>query len=482
MDPRDLQSLAHDCGGTLLAAQPGLSVCRVCTDSRTTQPGDLFVCLRGPNFDGHAFAAAALRRGAVAVLGEAGRLDGQPLAGPRVLVPDSRAALGRLAAAHRRRFALPVVAVAGSNGKTTTKELVAAVLRQRWRTLASPASFNNDIGLPLTLLELDARHEAAVVEVGTNHPGELAALLHVARPTHGVLTRLGREHLEFFGDLEGVIEEEGALADFIPSAGALVMVGDGPGAERIRRRARARVVRVGWSAENDWQVLSASISEAGTDFKVRSPWTGLGGEYHLRLLGRHQVENALLALAVGAELGLRRDELEAGLRAAQPARRRLQLTVVGGVRILDDSYNANADSMRAALETLGDLDCGGRRIAVLGDMGEQGAHAAAAHSEVGRAAADAGVTLLFAVGQWARTMAGGARAGGLRACECFADAAGAAEALLRLVRPEDLVLVKASRSSRLDAVVDLLQRGLAARGASSAPGQGQTWEQPCCTP
>lgn len=482
MDPRDLQSLARDCGGTLLAARPGVSIRRVCTDSRTAQPGDLFVCLRGPNFDGHTFAAAAVQCGAVAVLGEAGRLDGQPLACPRVLVPDSRAALGRLAAAHRLRFAIPVVAVAGSNGKTTTKELVAAVLRQRWRTLSSPASFNNDIGLPLTLLELDSRHEAAVVEVGTNHPGELAALLRVARPTHGVLTRLGREHLEFFGDLEGVIEEEGALADFIPPEGSLVMVGDGPGAERIRRRARARVVRVGWSAENDWQVLSASISEAGTDFEARSPWTGLGGDYHLRLLGRHQVENALLALAVGAELGLRRDELEAGLRAAQPARRRLQLAVVGGVRILDDSYNANADSMRAALETLCDLDSGGRRIAVLGDMGEQGAHAAAAHSEVGRAAADAGVTLLFAVGRWARVMAAGARTAGLKACECFTDAAGAAEALLRVVQPEDWVLVKASRSSRLDVVVDSLQRGLAARETDSAPGPGQRREQPCCTP
>lgn len=463
MDPRELQSLAADCGGTVSGPVPPVRVRRVCTDSRAVQPGDLFVCLRGPNFDGHAFAAEALRRGAVAVLGEADRLDGLAPDVPRVLVPDSRAALGRLAAAHRRRFAGPVIAVAGSNGKTTTKELLAAVLGRAGPTLASPASFNNDIGVPLTLLGLDGSHTAAVVEVGTNHPGELAPLLCLAQPTHGVLTRLGREHLEFFGDLDGVIEEEGTLAAFLPPDGVLVLVADSPGAARIRRRTRARVVSVGWCAEADWQAVAACISETGTDFTVRAPRPEWSGEYRMRLLGRHQVENALLALAAGAELGLGHEALAAGLAQARPAPHRLQLTLTGGVRIVDDTYNANPDSMRAALILLRDLDCPGRRLAVLGDMGEQGRHAAAAHREIGRACAEADVAALFAIGQWAAAYAEGARAGGLRACAEFEP--DAVEAVARAVacaaRPGDAVLVKASRAARLERVVEHLGRMLA---------------------
>jgi UDP-N-acetylmuramoyl-tripeptide--D-alanyl-D-alanine ligase len=469
MNPRPLPSLAEDCGGAC-AGPPEVLVRRVCTDSRAVQPGDLFVCLRGPHFDGHAFAAEAWRRGAVAVLGEVGRLSGLPADCPRVTVPDSRVALGRLAAAERRRFAGPVVAVAGSNGKTTTKELLAAVLRRAGRTLASRASFNNDIGVPLTLLELEADHAAAVVEVGTNHPGELAPLLCLAQPTHGVLTRLGREHLEFFGDLDGVIEEEGTLASFLPPEGVLVLVGDSPGAARIRRRTRARVVSVGWSAEDDWQAVAAVISESGTEFAVRAPRPEWSGEYRMRLLGRHQVENALLAVALGAELGLRREQVEAGLADGLPAPHRLQLTEAGGVRVLDDTYNANPESVRAALALLRDLDCPGRRLAVLGDMGEQGRHAPAVHEEIGRAAAAAGVHRLFAVGRWAAACAAGARAGGLTACECFAaDAVPAvAAAVLDRAQPGDAVLVKASRAARLERVVEALLAGLAGAGANGA--------------
>ncbi len=483
MDPRDLQSLAADCGGELIGA-PGGMIERVSTDSRTVRPGDLFVCLRGPHFDGHAFAAEAVRRGAVAVLGEAGRLSGLSPECPRVLVPDSRAALGRMAAAHRRRFPGPVIAVAGSNGKTTTKELLAAVLAQVGPTLASPASFNNDIGVPLTLLGLEARHTAAVVEVGTNHPGELAALLRLAQPTHGVLTRLGREHLEFFGDLEGVIEEEGTLAAFLPPEGVLVLVGDGPGTTLIRRRTRARVVSVGWSAEAEWQAVAACISESGTEFTVRAPRPEWSGEYRMGLLGRHQVENALLVLALGAELGLRREPVAAGLAGARPAPHRLQLTVAGGVRIVDDTYNANPDSMRAALTLLRDLDCPGRRLAVLGDMSEQGRHAAAAHREIGRACAEAEVTQLFAIGRWAAAYAEGARAGGLAASRCFApDAVEAvARAAARAARPGDAVLVKASRAARLERVVERLGRALADNAGGAGAARTREKGEPCSIP
>jgi UDP-N-acetylmuramoyl-tripeptide--D-alanyl-D-alanine ligase len=470
MDPRDLQSLAADCSGEVRGARPGLRIARVGTDSRGLAPGDLFVCLRGPNFDGHRFAAEAARRGAAAVLGEGGVLAGVELPCPRVLVSDSRRALGQLAAAHRRRFAIPVVAVAGSNGKTTTKELAATVLRQQLRTLASPASFNNDIGLPLTLLELDSSHQAAVVEVGTNHPGELAPLLEIAQPTHGILTRLGREHLEFFGDLDGVVLEEGALAACLPASGVLVLAGDGPGVAQVRGRAQARLTQVGSAAASDWQLLSVRMDGAGTRFSVRAPHDRFDGEYRMRLLGRHQAENALLALALGAELGLDRATLDRGLAAAWPARRRLQLSAVAGVSVLDDSYNANPDSMLAALATLGAMACPGRRVAVLGDMGELGAHAPAAHQEIGGAVAAAGIDALFAVGRWAGQLAAGARAAGLAGCECFATAAEAAAALPGRVGPGDLVLVKASRTTGLDVVADRL--------LEASPGHGRGLEGP----
>ncbi|MCZ7639589.1 MAG: UDP-N-acetylmuramoyl-tripeptide--D-alanyl-D-alanine ligase [Verrucomicrobia bacterium] len=481
MHPQTLESLVQDCHGQLRGGDGAIRVARITTDSRTVRPGDLFVCLRGPRFDGHQFAAAALRQGAVAVLGEPDGLPEAEGVEPAVIVPETRRALGELAAANRQRFAGPVVVVAGSNGKTTTKELVAAVLRQRFRTVASPASFNNDIGLPLTLLELGPAHEAAVVEAGTNHPGELAALLRLARPTHGILTRLGREHLEFFGSFEGVLEEEGALADFVPAEGVLVLIGDSRGAEHVARRARARVVRVGWSPRNDWSIRVACVSEAGTVFEVRTSRPGFAGDYALRLLGRHQVENALLALAIGAELGLDREAVAAGLASTAGAPRRLQYAVVGGVRVLDDSYNANADSMRAALETLSDVDCPGRRLAVLGDMGELGEHAAAAHEETGHEAARRGVDGLYAIGRWASALAAGARAAGLAAVREFPEATAAADVLLEDVRPGDVVLVKASRSTRLDVVADLLKRVLTARHGGDIRRRFEAALEPCST-
>lgn len=479
MEARDLQSLASDCAGVLHAAPAGGGVVRrVCTDSRAVRPGDLFVCLVGERFDGHAFAAEALQRGAVAVLGEAGRLAGLPATAPRILVPDSRTALGRMAGAHRRRFSGPVLAVAGSHGKTTTKELLAAALRTRGRVVASPASYNNDIGVPLTLLELEPDHWAAVVEVGTNHPGELAPLLEMARPTHGVLTRLGREHLEFFGDLEGVIAEEGRLASALPPEGTLVLAGDGPGAEAVRALTRARVVRVGWGAENDWQATAAAVSECGTWFTVRAPRAEWSGEYRLRLVGRHQVENALLVLAVCAALGLERDRVAAALAAAPPAPHRLEVREVAGVRLLDDTYNANPDSMRAALEVLRDVDCPGRRWAVLGDMGEQGRATEAGHVEVGRAARAAGVDCLVAVGRWAAAYAAGA--GQAQRYAAGAEASAAA-AVLQEVQAGDVVLVKASRAAQMERVVEALVQGLTARGGATMTAKAGEKAEACFT-
>lgn len=451
MDARSLKFVAEGCGGELLSGSPDACVSRVCTDSRLAQPGDLFFALPGDRFDGHDFVPEVAGR-AAAVVVERRRAAGTPESCGVIGVENTRNALGRLAGRYRQDFGLPMVAVGGSNGKTTTKELIAAVLRQKLATLWSEASFNNDIGVPVTLLKLERGHQAAVLEVGTNHPGELAPLVRLVRPDFGVITSIGREHLEFFGDLEGVVREEGWLAELLPAGGKLLINGDTEFADPIVRRTRAAVVRVGTGVQNDWRVTGMRLDKGGAVFKVEAPDAAFSGDYRLALLGRHQAVNALFAVVLGRELGLSREEIQRGLAQCQPAKMRLQLWEHNGVRVLDDSYNANADSMLAALDTLLALPCKGRRVAVLGDMGELGAHSEKAHAEVGRVAAEMGVEQLFAVGSRAAVMGRAAREAGLNRVFEFADVEVAAAAVKSFVKAGDLVLLKASRATRIERV------------------------------
>jgi UDP-N-acetylmuramoyl-tripeptide--D-alanyl-D-alanine ligase len=457
MESRTLNYIAAGCGGRLTQGPPEAVVTRLCTDSRQAQAGDLFVALRGECFDGHDFLAEVARKGVAAILAEETKLpDPLPACGV-ISVDDTRKALSRLAAVHRAGFELPVVAVAGSNGKTTTKELIAAVLRQRFHTLWSEASFNNDIGVPLTLLRLEKAHQAAVIEVGTNHPGELLPLVRLAQPQLGVITNIGREHLEFFGDLAGVAAEEGALAERLPAGGRLFLNGDDPWTESLVKRTQASVVRVGLGDNNAWRARNITTGPSGVKFYVDGPRPELAGEYRIQLLGRHQVINALMAIGVGEELGLGRAEIRRGLADCAPAKMRLQLWEHNGVRVLDDCYNANADSIQAALQTLADLPCQGRRVAVLGDMAEVGSHSDSLHAEVGRRTAEAGVGQLFAVGRQAAVTAQAARAAGLTRVIEFPDAEPAASALKHFVKPGDLVLIKGSRVTRLERLSDALR-------------------------
>jgi UDP-N-acetylmuramoyl-tripeptide--D-alanyl-D-alanine ligase len=473
MEPRPLNFIAAACGGNLVSGDERLLVRRICTDSRQVQAGDLFIALPGDRFDGHDFLGEVLRKGAAALMVRHGRAPASPNSASIITVADTRKALGRLAASYRVDFRLPVVAVAGSNGKTTTKDLIASVLKQRFPTLFSEASFNNDIGVPMTLLRLEQTHQAAVLEAGTNHPGELAQLLEMIRPRFGVLTSIGREHLEFFGDLAGVAEEEGWIAESLPPDGKLFINGDNPWSERVAHRARTPVVRAGFGAGNDYRASGARLDHQGSAFAVQAPEAEFSGEYRINLLGRHQIQNALYAIALGAELGLRPAEIRRGLAECRPAKMRMQLWELNGVQILDDAYNANADSMAAALETFRDLPCKGRRIAVLGDMAELGAHCEAAHEEVGRRAAELGVVQLFAVGKMAPALARGARGAGLNRLFEFADVEAAAAALKSFVKAGDALLLKASRSSRFERITELLRKGETAPARINGAGGRQ---------
>jgi UDP-N-acetylmuramoyl-tripeptide--D-alanyl-D-alanine ligase len=463
METCSLQFIAAACAGSQLSGSAETRVHRVCTDSRESKKGDLFFALRGGRFDGHDFLQQVTEKGASAVVLERGRVPVHWSGCALIAVEDTRQALGQLAAQYRKEFVLPVVAVGGSNGKTTTKELIASVLKQSLATLSSEASFNNDIGVPLTLLRLEKSHQAAVLEAGTNHPGELAPLVRMIRPSYGVITSVGREHLEFFGDVAGVAREEGWLGELLPASGKLFMNGDDEWATHTAARTRAQVVRVGFAAGNDWRARGVRLDTRGVRFEVGAPQADFAGEYRIHLLGRHQVVNALYAIAIGAELGLTREELVRGVAECKPQKMRLELWEFNGVRLLNDAYNANADSMAAALQTLQELPCKGRRVAVLGDMAELGAHSEAAHDEVGRRVAELGVGQLFAVGKMAPMMAQAARSAGLNRVFEFVDVETAGAALKRFVKTGDLVLLKASRAMRMERIGELLLAGEAVR-------------------
>ena len=458
MEPRSLQYVAAAAGGELLHGSPGTIVSRLCTDSRQAAVGDLFFAITGERFDAHAFLPEVALRGVAAVVADRKKLPVGFRDCPVIVVDSTRPALGRLASYYRNDFQLPIIAVGGSNGKTTTKELIGSVVRQKKSALSSEASFNNDIGVPLTLLQLDGVHQVAVLEVGTNHPGELAPLLAMIKPRFGVITNIGREHLEFFGDLAGVAREEGAMAEALPADGVLFLNGDNEWSEKISQRTQARIVKVGLGPKNDCIAENVRFEQDGVAFFIRSSYPNLNGEYRIKLLGRHQVANALFAFAVGAELGLDKSQIERGLAEAAPAKMRMQLWQVRGLRIIDDSYNANADSMLAALQTLSEMPCAGRKLAVLGDMAELGETSDAAHREVGSYVAKAKVDQLFTLGESAKKIAQAARANGLPNVTELADVETAANAVRDFARSGDLILVKASRAMKMERITESLRK------------------------
>lgn len=455
MEPRSLEYIAAACGGDLSRGAGKTVVLGLTTDSRQVQPGILFLALAGERFDGHDFLEEVTEKGAAAVIINRSKL--RDLKCPTIAVGDTRKALGGLAARYRVDFQPATIAVGGSNGKTTTKEILATLLQRKLWTLRSEASFNNDIGVPLTLLKLTSQHQAAVLEVGTNHHGELKPLLEMIRPQMCMLTSIGREHLEFFKDVAGVAQEEGFLAEMTPASGMLFINGDSEWTASISGRCPGRVVRAGFGENNDWRASLLSMDGTGSTFHLQAGKGDYSGEYRLSLVGRHQVSNALLAMAAAAELGLSSVEIRAGLLECKPAKMRLQIWELNGIHILDDAYNANADSMRAALQTLRDFPCQGRRVAVLGDMAELGEQTGPAHREIGRFAAELGLDALVAVGRSAAETAASARESGLANVWMCEDAQAAARRIQTVVRRGDALLLKASRAAGLERLSEALK-------------------------
>ena len=447
-------------GGLPRGLPPEAAFTGVSTDSRTVREGDLFIALRGERFDGHDFVTEALRGGAQAAVVEEEWLSaqrrrsvrGKPLIG----VPDTLEALQNLARYHRRRMGIPLIGITGSNGKTTTKEMTAAVLGVRFRVLKSEASYNNHIGVPLTLLRLRRAHEAAVLELGMNHPGEIAELCGIAAPSAGVITNVGPVHLEFLEDEEGVARAKGELADAIGRDGFLVLNADDERVMALASRTPARKITFGLSPDADVRPEGLELRDGAF------PSFGLRGEQiRLRVPGRYNVHNALAAAAVGFAMDCEPPEVRRGLEGYRGTAWRGEVVRSGGLLLLNDAYNANPVSMARALDLLAEWQNGQprRKVAVLGDMLELGSAGPEAHAEVGRKAAAADVDLLIAVGSHAAELARAAEASGLDAerIETGPDVEEVWPVLERWLEPGDLVLFKASRRVGLERLVDRLK-------------------------
>ena len=434
---------------------------RVVTDSRLVRKGDLFIAFQGERFDAHTFVPKAFAQGAVcAIVQEDYRLPTMQkrVGTPIVLgVRDTLEAFQRLATHYRNRFPIPVIAITGSNGKTTTKEMVAHVVAQRWKTLKTEGNLNNRIGVPQTLFQLTPRHQAAVIEMGVDQQGQTTRLCEIARPTIGVITNIGPDHLEFFGSMEGSAQAKAELLDHLPQDGAVVLNADDEYFDYLAARAQCRVVAFGASPKAAIRAANVRTdAKGGTAFGLILPGKTRQTEVRIRTQGRHNVSNAIAAAAVGDALGLSGASIAEGLSKFRPAAMRSQISTSHGVQVINDCYNANPASMKAAIQLLAELGRGKRSIAALGDMLELGADTKRMHREVGAFLAAQGIGHLLACGVLGRELAEGARQAGM-ASERIAelpDAQAAATALARMVRQGDVVLVKASRGMRMEQVVD----------------------------
>jgi UDP-N-acetylmuramoyl-tripeptide--D-alanyl-D-alanine ligase len=448
MNPITSREIAEILGTRVAAGDPdALAIGGVSTDTRSLSRGAVFIALRGGHFDGAAFVPDALGKGAAVVVTH--QWDGEVPAGAAVIiVPDTLRALQKLAHWWRKQMDIPVVCITGSNGKTSTKDFTAAVLSRRYRVSATRGNYNNHIGLPLTVLATTPGHTAAVWEIGMNHSGELAPLCEIARPKYGIITNIGTAHIEFLGSRDAIAEEKSMLARALPPEGFLFLPVSCDYHGYLRERTKAHLVPVG---NGRGLVRAEDLHTDGTRSVFTLVIEGDGSaRVTLPVPGRHMVTNALLAAGVGWKLGVPVAEIAAGLSAASISGGRLHRRDCNGVCVIDDTYNANPESMSAAIETLVETPVaqGARRFAVLGRMGELGIHAPAAHYQTGALAASRGLVVV-AVGEGAEGIAEGA--GG---APHFPDLAEAAAWLADEVKSGDAVLFKGSRSATVEKVMN----------------------------
>ncbi|MDE0041927.1 MAG: UDP-N-acetylmuramoyl-tripeptide--D-alanyl-D-alanine ligase [Candidatus Poribacteria bacterium] len=432
--------------GKLVRGAPNTVITQISTDSRTLSEGDLFVAISGERFDGHDFIDVARHAGACGVVVSKRVETNLPIV---VEVKNSLIALGDIAAFHRSKFNLPIVAITGSNGKTTTKDMTASVLSRRFSVFQSEKNYNNQVGVPSRLLELDDNSQMGVLEIGTNQPGEIERLSQIAKPTIGVVTNIGHSHLEFLGSLEGVAEEKGYLVERVERA---VLNADDPMTPRLACRVCGEITTFG--SRNDADISAHEIETQSTgkpSFTLQ-----INGKNVIRVdlpcLGIHNVSNALAAASIGVWAGLTSAEIRDGLENYQPANMRMQPIEYNGLYIINDAYNSNPNSLKQALEFLSKTRTSGKRIAVLGDMLELGQESEKLHFNAGMNL-PANIDVLISVGARSLDIIRGA-AGRIETTFACETPEAAAKQLHKSSQSGDVVLIKGSRGMKLEQIVD----------------------------
>lgn len=448
-----VQEILEATNGELLAGSIGAGVKGVSTDSRTVRRGELFLALRGEKYDGHNFTDQALAAGASALIVE--EKKDFPSGVAVIQVTNTLLALGKLAAYHRQRFPARVIGVTGSNGKTTTKEMIGALLGQKFKVLKSAMNYNNEIGLPLTLLKMEPTTEVVVLEMGMRGEGQIAYLAGLAGPTVGVVTNVGVSHLELLGSGEAIARAKGELIASLSKEGLAVLNADDPKVRAMSGLFPGRSVFYGFEEEPQPDLRAVAIRPAGAGQEVDI--TGKWGDFtlFLPLPGRHNVANALAAAATAFSLGLSPAQVATGFKNLPPVDKRLRVLETRGLTVIDDTYNADPDSVQTALEVLENMN--GRKIAVLGDMLELGEISGRAHRETGRMVADYGCAALFAYGPRSEeTVAAAAEAGVIS--RHYTDKNLLIRDLKNYLTPGDNVLVKGSRGMKMEEIVRELLR------------------------
>ncbi len=426
-------------------------------DTRTIKKGDLFIPLKGKNFDGHHFIAEAFAKGARLCFAEhtsewrVRRPDGDI-----IFVEDCLQALGRLAAFHRRQSAIPVVAIIGSCGKTTTKDLLSHLLARQFKVLKSEGTENNYIGVPKTLLGISG-HDVAVVEIGANHTGEIRHLTRIVSPTHAILTLIGNAHLTGFRNVEGVRQEKLSMIESLDEGAIAILNGEDKNIDHERFKS-LKCVRIGFGARHAFRADAIELLDDGVEFRLNGKQ-----KIRMKLLGRHNVLNALLAIAAATELGLKPQHIKEGIESFAPAKGRSRYQLVAGIHWIDDSYNSNPTSLKAAIELFKSYPPRGRKILAIGDMLELGPRAEAFHREAGESIAAYKFDLVLTVGQLSKEIAQGAIERGFpkSGVKSFATSADAGEWLKTALKKDDTVLLKGSRGMRMEKVLEACAGGAA---------------------
>lgn len=441
--------------GKLLSGDPEEILTGISTDTRRIKNGELFVAIKGGNFDGHSFILDAVAKGAGGVLVQEGGITNANFKLPDTAfmsVDDSIRALGDIGNFHRSRFDIPIIGITGSNGKTTTKEMLNAILSKKFNTLKSFGTENNNIGVPLTLMRLNGEHKIAVLEMGTNHLGEIRRLSEIARPTAIIITNIGPSHLEYLEDVDTVLKAKLEILEHMDKDGRIILNADDDSLRTMS--STPKTVWFGFDKESDFYADKINLEPDGINFRLNGEW-----DISLGVLGRHNVHNALAAIACAWDFGVSIDDIKDALKEFKVPNMRMEVRRFGDIKIINDTYNANPQSMKQAIEALRDMVTEGRKVLVAGDMLELGTFSGRFHHLVGKQAAESGIDLIVAVGKLAEHIAEGAQEAGMsqKKIKLCAVTKEACEKMAGLIKKGDTILVKGSRAMKMEGIVNELE-------------------------